>query len=86
MFKPIKNVRKKRTFLMIFLWARNTQIFRFGLYRLSIRILERRPLYSVHTNFDRSGLLRQRIKHTKLFMDENAASTIFQKVFFKVEA
>ena len=55
-----------------------------GLHKLSIKILECSP-YSADTNFDRIGFT-QRIKHTRLFMDENVASPIFQKFFFKGEA
>ena len=55
-----------------------------GFHKLSIRILEW-PLYPADTNFDRIGFT-QRIKRTRLFMDENVASPIFQKFSFKGEA
>ena len=53
---------------------------RVRLYKLSIRILER-PLYSADTNFGCIGF-SQRIKHTRLFMDEHVASPNIAEILF----
>ena len=56
-----------------------------GFHKLSIRILEW-PLYPADTNFDRIGPTTPTYKYTRLCMDENVASPIFQKFSFKGEA
>ena len=52
--------------------------------RLSIRILESDPFIPLTLTLIVLGL-PQRTKHTGLFIDENVASTIFQKFSFKIE-
>ena len=56
--------------------------FQKRLYKLSIRIIERDASVPPTLTLIALGLLRQHIKRTRILLDENVASPLFQKISF----